>query len=311
MKNLTRISFMSLLMGGLLFVTSCGKDDEPAVDLTPSLIVTTTPSANSDGVIELEVGAELTISVTASTPAGFNTVRISDGINTDEQTRNDLGLDATATSASATFIITIDGDAGDTSAITVTVVDEAGETAIEGLTIELFFTGTPITAENVVLLAAPTDDAGVKSSDTFYSTNLNTIYSMDDVLGTSDPVSADIDFGYYYGTTNKASLTSISNYGFEYGQAAWGTQNTTLFRTTTLDAAGFDAITTEEELVTEFEVGSGEADQGIDLAVGDVIAFKTDTDKTNGGKFGLIKIVGITGTNGSDGKIDIEVLVEQ
>ena len=310
MKNLMKLSFIAIMMAGLLFTTGCGKDDEVLVE-EPSMVVTTTPSANTDGIIEVEIGDVLSVSVAASTPAGFNTVRISDGTNTFEQTRVDLGLEATDIAAIAGFDITLTGDAGATITYTITVVDEAGGTATQDLSVELIFTGTPITAKEIVLLAAPDDNGGVKDSDTFYSTNLATIYSMDDVLNTANPISADIDFGYYYGTTNKASLTSISNYGFAYGQDAWGTQNTTLFRTSTLDATGFDAITKEEELATEFEVGSGEADQGTDLAAGDVIAFKTDTDKTDGAKFGLIKIVSITGTNGVDGRINIEVLVEQ
>lgn len=312
MKNLLKFGFAVVLLGGLTFLNSCSEDEVPE-EAVISISIGGTDASKTEFMPNDGINLSVTYVVEGGL-SGFNVTETIDGTAEPKEYFSPanlaelLSVDESTLEFGSTFNLEISSDYPIGSSVTIEfeVVDLENNTATAEFTFTV--TGTAVTTEQVVLLVPPLDN---KDSDTFYSTNTNTIYSMNDVNNTSSPVSADIDFGYFYGTSNAASLASPSNYPFAYGQSAWGTLNTTLFRTTTLDSDGFNAIATEEEIVAEFEVGSGETDFITNLSVGDVIAFKTDSDKADGSKFGLIHIDGITGTSGSDGKIDFTVIVQQ
>ncbi len=149
---------------------------------------------------------------------------------------------------------------------------------------------------NTVLLMAPIGVAsGERTSETFFSTILGSRFSVDEVVAGSGVTSEDIDFGYYYGVTSKASLASPAQYPndiYDLGPngANWSTLNSTKFRTTTFSAEAFDAIKENQDykLSTEFEVGTDpeNTERVTELTEGNIIAFKTFDDR-----FGLIKVI--------------------
>ncbi len=137
---------------------------------------------------------------------------------------------------------------------------------------------------------------------------------MNEVNNTSDPISADIDFGYFYGSTDGATLSDPDSYPFAYGQAAWGTRNSTTFRRTSLTSSAFAEVTNFAAIEAAYEAATAaDTDPGIEsgLVQGEVLAFATDADKTGGSKKGLILINSIVAGDGEDGQINIEVIVQE
>lgn len=169
---------------------------------------------------------------------------------------------------------------------------------------------------DVVLLTAPLKDpdnvVGTRTSKTFFSADNGLTYSVEDVVSGASVTSADIDFGYYYGATNRASLASPAEYPREIYDltstgANWNDVNATAFRpVNNLNLDGFNAITEADAaiLVQEYEISSGDVGQINDLAAGDLFAFRTVDNR-----YGVLRVLEIVGTDGSDGQISLEVKV--
>jgi len=137
-----------------------------------------------------------------------------------------------------------------------------------------------------------------------------TVYTMDDAKANSTL----IDFLYYYGATNHATIASPDDAtaatvfnNVNNGLATWSTKNSTRFKSTTLTAANFDAIANDLEIVTNATGASDSYENG--LEVGEVIAFVTAPAKATGSKKGLIKVVSITA--GATETMEITVKVQQ
>ncbi len=143
-----------------------------------------------------------------------------------------------------------------------------------------------------------------QSGSSFASSN-GQVYKLADAAANSDV----IDFVYFYGATNAATLSAPDNLTdlnevFGTGgnaPANWSTNNDTRFATTTKSASAFDDIEASSELIPASEPSDNKANQ---LAADDVIAFKTA-----GGKYGLIKVVSIDGASNT-GSITIVVKVQ-
>lgn len=167
-----------------------------------------------------------------------------------------------------------------------------------------------------VLFEAPVKNAnsvaGSRTSKTFFSAADGETYSVEEVLVGTSITSAGIDFGYYYGATNNASLASPATYpkavyDLTSTGANWNALNTTLFRPVnnfTLD--DYNAITAADaaRLVQEYEISSGEVGEITGLSAGDLFAFKTVDNR-----YGVLQVVKITATDGSDGRIELKVKV--
>ena len=150
------------------------------------------------------------------------------------------------------------------------------------------------------MLYAPLGDS---SSQTFYSIGKNQTYSLSDVVSTTDPVSASIDFGYYYGSTDNAALASPAEYTI-YDLSAWGSQNATTLAVTTITSAEYLEMVTVSDIETAIAgVDVTDANGTVtNLSANDILMFKT-VDNVQG----LIHVSAITGTDGSDGMIELEM----
>ena len=109
-----------------------------------------------------------------------------------------------------------------------------------------------------VLLEAPLGD---RTSKTFFNSKNGMTYTVQEVIDGNDISSADIDFGYYYGQTNEASIASPNDYptniqDLTSSGANWSALNATTFRTTNLTLDDFNAIGAADaaRLVQEYEV---------------------------------------------------------
>ncbi len=221
-----------------------------------------------------------------------------------------------------TWIETLEGDSiwitndGTTIMVDGATVSMADITADNGVVhgINQVLLPNNLSAYTAKLLYAPTGDM---NSKTFFSSMDGMLYSYNDVTGTADPVSADIDFGYFYGATSGASLISPDEdlwsnpvpAGVGYDMSAWGTRNATEFKTSAMTAAEFDAIMVNQDFTVtsefdEFGTSPDNPKRVTSLAAGDVIAFKTA-----GEMYGLIKVVSVAPGAGTTGYIEIEVKV--
>lgn len=297
-----------------MFLYSCGEDEEP-MPAAPTLSVS---AVNGSGATVANGGSiaatdSIIFSFTASTPGGFNTLRAS-GSASVEFTRTSLGIEAgeTAPTVPNLVLYTERGDAGASASILFTLVDEESQTDTLTFTFDITDAPSPAArAYSATILEVITGDL---MNAAFFSSSTGMTYSPNDVTSTNDPVSATIDFGYYYGTTDKASFGSpewFSTSIFSAQVASWGTLNTINFVSTSLTATQFSEVVSWADIDEAYGAGTDENQVITDLAEGQVFGFETDADKTGGSKKGLFLIKTITGTDGSNGSITIDVLVQE
>ncbi len=134
-----------------------------------------------------------------------------------------------------------------------------------------------------------------------FATSNGEVYTWADATANSEL----IDFLYFYGATNEATLAAPDNSDAESvftGLDGWDTQNATRFKETTLAASDFDDVDDDAVIVAEAE--GANLTKVNQLAQGDIIAFETED-----GKKGLVKIGSID--TGAAGTMDISVKVQQ
>lgn len=158
-----------------------------------------------------------------------------------------------------------------------------------------------------VLLIHPTAD---DTSESFFNTSNGQRYSKADVEDGSNEISRDIDFGFYYGATNEASLSSPDQYpeGF-YDLTTWETLNNTKFRPvadgfTAEDFSSYSPYT--PSMLYDSAKAEDEAGRITNLQVGDIFAFQTSD-----GRYGLLLIDDIEPAFSSEDGITISVKVEK
>jgi len=304
-KIFEKVIIVSSLLG-LVFFYGCSEDDvieEVASSIDISLSATTSDgnSLVSGGNVTAADSFSIVISITAE--AGFNTLNISGDVASSTINRNDLDIASGTTDAKVTLTVSASSSLGDGS-IDFEAVDEEGNTATASFSFVVVSPAAKI--QTAVMLYAPLGDS---SSQTFYSIANNQTYSLGDVISTSDPVSASIDFGYYYGSTDNAALASPAEYTI-YDLSAWGSQNVTTLAVTTITSAEYLEMVTVSDIETAIAGvdvtdanGDGVGDGTVtNLSANDILMFKT-VDNVQG----LIHVSAITGTDGSDGMIELEM----
>lgn len=161
-----------------------------------------------------------------------------------------------------------------------------------------------------VLLGSQGNDA-----EGFYNAFSNVKYSYAEARDASTVSASPVDFAYYFGNTNKATLASIDDAGLNavYTTAGlpiegiFGTRNSTKFRVTSLAPAQFDGILLNSQLEAAASSENNTNSSATDLQAGSVVAFTLDSDR--GSYVGLIKVVSLDDTNGT-GTMTIEVKVQ-
>ncbi|MCX7863394.1 MAG: hypothetical protein N2449_10415 [Bacteroidales bacterium] len=178
------------------------------------------------------------------------------------------------------------------------VVDKEGQEASITVTVKKITTGgqgTPFGQFQTYTVTLGAQNHTTGSS--FASSNGN-VYTLSQAAQNS----ALIDFMYYYGATNLATLAAPGDAQTSAVYSAvsnWQTKNNTKFvKNPTINFDNLSA-TTDISGVT-----FGSDTKANQLAANNIIAFKTDA-----GKIGFIKVNSITGTN--DGTINITVKVQQ
>jgi len=304
MKKTLVYSLGLLLLSSVVF-QSCG----PTETAEPVLVVTSFSDGWDAGsqTFTGDIGDSLEIEVSIDAEGIFNTARIShsDGTTLQEDARTEDGQ----TTYKSTFLYVLkEAEAGQTITLKVEAIDDEPRTVTETVTIITAEKKTPVTKYTAKLLYSPLENL---ESKTFFSTDDGATYSRNDVEKTADPVSPKIDFGYYYGNSDMASIASPAAYPTAiYDLSSWGTKNDTKMKLTEMPASHFEDIENNEDItehwaMTDMSDADGDV---INLAVDNLVAFELVSDK--GSKKGFFLVKSIVGTFGTDDYIEIEVVVE-
>ena len=189
------------------------------------------------------------------------------------------------------------------STITFETKDVKGRVGTTTITVAPKGTSIPKT-ERVVLLAGQLNTTATYGG--FYSVAIDKSFKLEDAVTNAQY----IDFVYYYGNTNKATISPISDpifskyengvyvgpTGYEKPIAQFAVKNATKFAT-----ASVDNYTNGTMPNATFA-----ADGQINLAVGDYRAFQTVL-----GQKGIFKVVSLDGTDGSNRSITLDVKIIQ
>ena len=294
-KNLSLLA----VVASLGFMMSCNEDEE-----TPDVpIVSVTPNDLLDGTNEVEAGGTISFVIDVDAPGGFNTLNgdfFADGTLAKDTVIGKTPGTSPLSYTSGQFRFEYDNeDVGVLFTYVFQAVDETGQVSNE-ITISVEVTSPEARSYSTVLLAAP---LGNKAAQSFFSVATGTKYSPSEVTGTQAAISPTIDFGYYYGTNNKASIASPAgfvNTAFAGQVEGWNTKNETVIKATTLGSTEFNEVSTWADIDAEFEAGTDEEGIITQLVAGDVVAFETV-----GGVKGLILVNSIVDGNG-DGQYDGE-----
>ena len=320
MKRFLNYYLSMTLIASLFVVTSCGEEEDPIIDAP--VIVLDGVTGNSATV---DVGEEVEFDVNVTAPGGFNRMVIYGTLG--EGTRQTLLDTARTGDATTTFTYPFSytptaSEAGENVVFEFFVVTDDQQEATSTFTVMVNeMPVNEVTSYNTVLLMAPTAS---QTNEVWFSTSTGERYSTQAVNDSDQPISAQIDFGYRYGPTAKATLASPAAYPTEGAQdmSNWGALNETMLKRVEAgvsETAFVEMGNTSAALVTAFENGTEGTDPQrlTDLNVGDVLAFMTDPDKPGelGGRYGLIHVeainLGADGTGfGSDASITLNVKVQ-
>jgi hypothetical protein len=297
-----------LLLSLAVYFSSCNKTEEPVLD--PASITFNPDSTSFTGV----PGDVWTFQVTATAPHGLVNIvvdkTVGTGTPTTLQTITDTGADNTETFSFSYTLL--DAEIGESVVLTFTVT----ETGTSGISkTKTVVTHSPAARRyTAVLLYAPT---ATKSAKSFFSTNTGHTYSPDSINASVDPLSADIDFGYYYGASDHASLASPAAYAalsdatLSAQVAGWGAHNDIELKSTAITSSQFAELSTMKDIDDAFAAGTTEGNSMTGLTAGQVIAFATDATKTGGSKKGLMLVKTITGTYNEGDHIELEIMVQE
>ena len=336
MKRNMKLGFMAALLGGLMFFSSCGDDNEE--------IIPTNPDATYDAMLRLtQDGTGDTTSATVNVNANTqNTIKarvtfITNDIDMKRLyiTQNEAGqgdepfeitaavdkkadgsIDIAGANANGiVYALDLPVPSGIGSGTVVYQLwtttgrgdyrDQNKRLALGVGTITLNYGGTnsaaTVKSYSAKMLAAPLADG---TSKTFISLLNGDIYTIKQ----GAEYAAFWDFGYYYGAQGLASLASTQSYPssiIDVNTLSGLTDddlNKAYFDISTTTSAEFDAITTAGQL--DFIVKP--TDQVINnLSIGDIIEFVDAY-----GKKGLIKVTDLAPGNGSGDFIEISIKVQ-
>ncbi len=299
MRKITQ-NLLLLTAVSLLVLTSCGEDEEtlpnvPSVTLSASVDGTAISSGD-----EVEVGTVITFTADIIAAGGVNTL----WIGNDPVSRAELNVTAGATTASYSFTSSVDQE-GNLSLEVYAVDDAAQESSRVTFSILGVITSPPAKVQTAIILAAPDADG---NNTAFYSVDQNLLYSHNDVVGTAEAVSQNIDLAYYFGDTDEASLVSPSEYpAAVFDISAWTVRNeTAMVQVVDFTNEEFMALTTVADVEAVLESVSDEtAVLGFTgVEVGTVVAFETAS-----GTAGVLRVQDLT--TGFSGSIELEMILAE
>ncbi|WP_421891196.1 hypothetical protein [Marinoscillum sp.] len=312
MKNVFKNLMIYGAVASMAFLYSCGGDEETPAPATPTIAVATTVNGTAaTSPLNVVPGDEVVFNVSINAEGGFNVYRVfvsKDGgaaTKLAEYTRLDLSVDAGVAVVTDSRATEIEAeDVGSTITFEFEVVDDKDQTSTTEVEVVVNSPEARIYASKKLL--APSGDF---TNENFFSVSTGELYSKSEVNSTTESISPLIDFGYYYGNSENASIASPK--GFESTVFAsqvegWNTKNETELKTTTLTGSQFNEVSTYADIDAAFDAGTLDANGVITgLTEGTVLAFKTVE-----GVKGLILVSKIEPGFESNDYIELDILAQ-
>jgi hypothetical protein len=294
MKKIS-IYFFALITS-LGFLTSCGETDveTPAPTITVSVDAANANPAQPNDVLKFTVQAEA-----AEKIEKINlTQKIGTSITQVTGFPVTSGFSENNTKYLDVVSYTVPAEATSNIELTFEVTDKQGKVTAEAITITV---GGEINTYTQILLGGQSNS----TDPSFYAARTNTRYKLEDASNNQTA----IDLIFAYGTTNENYIGAPNDADIALSHTAvanWATKNATKFKTTTLTAADFDAVTNDTQIIAQ---ANGAAASKVNkLVAGQVFAFETVGAAP---KKGLVKVVKTEGTDGSNRKITFEVKIQK
>jgi hypothetical protein len=326
MKKLFKTIAMLAIAGSLF--TSCSKDDDKTTSTTATAGTVQKPSLTLSvtNEVSLRYGDTIRFSLTTTPVTGtkIKTVLIARGVG--NSPAKNLLTDSTLQSSveyKRNFEDVIDntiGNVGDNITYTVTVKDDKGNS--ETKTVNAKIIGFYKSGQ--FLLGGPNNPSNEFKFFGLVASAPQTILKLKAGAGSTPPSAADsasrarynvgkLDIIYFYNSAGSVgNALYSSDFAFAAGSgwatevSAWTAKRKTLLRKSQLSLSAFNApdITVEgtlKALKTDFTVGGATVDRIANLAIGDVVEFKTAD-----GKVGLVGIIQVS-SNELTGQLTLEV----
>ena len=283
------------------FLFSCNKDEEtfdaPVISVESSQL-------DETNTFEGEPGAALSYTINITAEAGFVTLYANDAV------ADEKDPETTPTTWSYQSSDQLPDEEG-TYTLEYYAIDEEGQES-NHITITIIVTSPAARSYSAVLLAAPLGDL---SGESFFSVESGTPYSPETVTGTSESISPTIDFGYYYGENDLATIASPEGFKSTIYSAqveGWNITNSTTLKTTTLESSDFTEVVSWADIDAEYDAGVLDENAIVSgLVAGNVLAFET-----TGGIRGLILVKEIIDGNqdgfydGSTDEISLDIIAQ-
>lgn len=289
------------LMMVVAFLSSCSKDEDPEipVDKTPTLTFKVEQGfVSGNATMNTSTPFKVGIIGLSNTNTNAKLVKL-----TITRVFNDIPASQDTTFSSNSLNVVIDAVSSNLAGQEnwfFEVKDKDGYSKKIGFTITTTAPSNPIETYSMKIMGAQ----GSSTGSSFASVN-GEVYSLADAKTNA----VKIDWLYFYGATNMATLASPKDNDAASvfndptnGLATWSVRNNTLFKKVS-DAINWDNITNDEVIVAQTASGVTETKVNT-LAANNILAFITES-----GKKGLIRVESITGTN--DGTIKISVKVQK
>ena len=308
MKKFRNYYLSVLAIASLGFMTSCGDDDEIEPEERPTIeFIGGSGFTSGDRTVLVLIGF-CASRWAKSGESDTNLERFTIKVAVNGATASTVfdTTDLKGESFEYTVRYFTQGIAG-TSVLTYTIEDNKGRTTDKSYTITTTSanSGAAINTFSTQLFGSANNP-----NPSFFATSTGTRYYRN----TAPQNASKIDFVYFHGATNAATIAAPNDDSFGTGANqisslnvhTWSKRNATTFKETALTASAFDAITTDAGITTNYAAGTNTnpTSRATTLADGDVIAFKTEA-----GKQGLIKVIHVDGT--TNGTITIDVKVQK
>lgn len=272
--------------------TSCSKDDEVLGGPTVTFIST---AGYTSADVTLLYQDTVMVGITAISNGSDNIKQVKISAN------EELLKDTAVSQPQFELSINIIKGVAATETWKFEVIDVAGHSTIKTLVLSRV---NQISSYNVLLLGAqdnPTDPSFLSTSDGVRYMQAQAFENQ-----------AKIDlFCFYENTASHQNMMTLASPGSNITGIFTGTtspenytiKNVTFFVKTALTAAQFDAITTDEAILSAFD-NDNKFKKAKQLAVGEVYAIKVQS-----GKYGMFKVTNVTGTE--TGKLEFTLKMQK
>ncbi len=272
------------------FFSSCTKDN----NTTPETTIVANLNGTDKDAIKVIAGETVIYKFTVTAPAKIKSIKVAQkkGADTTTPINKTSGfLKDTMDIVSGTVI------ASANITLTITVVDKTDNTVSKEVVIT-----TDVALDPIGLVEIGDDDNATLGSS--FASIDGLVYKLAEAKASSNK----IDFLYFYGSTNKATIASPADataatvFTGTSGLSSWTTKNATKLKVVTVN---FETA----KLSDVPDVSADGASILPNLTIDNVIAFKTASTSAYPSKKGLAKVTAIP-SDGATGKIIVDIKVE-